>query len=255
MQTEKWILHFEQNRGTYAEPDWSKPCDLIPQIREPLARSLAIFQLGESGEGTTIRRYAKKLEHLHGFHRYDEALELFVREEQHHSRLLAGVVGYLGGTLLEKQWSDTCFARIRHLINLEFSIQMLVTAEIIGMTYYAALGRHCDDDNVVSLCAKLVRDEVKHITFHVDFLSERFAHTAAVGRMLWAAQFRAIFAGTLRAMWIDHGRCLKTVGIRRGDFFRSARRSREWFLRSVLAQRDASPYAELDKLSLRRLAP
>ena len=255
MKTEKWIRHFEKNRSGWTEPDWKAACELPRSLREPLAKSIAIFQLGESGDGTTIRRYAKKLEGITGMDNYDAALCLFITEEQRHAGLLAKVVGYLDGERLETQWSNSCFSKLRHFINLEFSIQILVTAEIIGMTYYAALGRHCGDQTVVALCNKLVRDEVKHITFHVEFLSERFSDSGRAGRMLWAAQFRAIFEGTLHAMWLDHGGCLKNFGTRRGDFFRSARRSREWFLRNVLAHQETSPYAELDALALKRLAP
>lgn len=133
MDIRNWIRYFESNRGSYHEPDWSASREL-PEGRqlELLRRSLATFQLGETGEGRTLQRYAHKIAAEGRFQDYDQALRLFVEEEKYHAQLLAQTMGYLGGDLIEKQWTNSLFRRLRRLINLEFEIQIFVTAEIIG---------------------------------------------------------------------------------------------------------------------------
>ena len=83
MNVKGWIARFE---GTPAEDeiDWAAPLDLPEVQREPLGRSLAIFQLGESGTGRTLRTYAGRIRGRKEFAGYERALELFVQEEHRH---------------------------------------------------------------------------------------------------------------------------------------------------------------------------
>ncbi len=234
MNVPEWIDYYKGNRGTFEEPDWDAPCVLPDHIRRELVRSLAIFQLGESGEGRTVRRYAEKRKHLRELDGYGEALVMFIDEEKFHAAMLAKGVRYLGGPLIEKQWSDSCFCKLRHLVNLEFSIQVLVTAELLGLGYYANVRRYSGDPVIESLCSRLVRDEVRHIAFHIDFLRERLREVSRVFKTAWSLQFRTLFAVVQRVVWHDHGRCLGTLGVKRRSFLTATRRSAEWFVRRVV---------------------
>ena len=219
MDVKDWIRYFESNRGSYTEPDWSAP-RALPEGRELelLRASLATFQLGETGEGSTLQRYAGKLAGEGSFDEYDRALRLFVREEKVHAQLLAQTIGYLGGQLTDRQWTNSIFCTARRLINLEFEIQLFVTAEIIGKAYYSLLYRHVDDPVVKSVCGKLVSDEVKHLNFHIEFLRERMANLDRVRRQLWQFQFETIFRVARQAVWLDHRVCLRAFGISRQEF-------------------------------------
>ena len=205
MDTQDWINYYESNRGSYTEPDWSAPRALPEgEDLDLLRKSLGTFQLGETEEGSTLQRYARKLAGDSEFRDYDRALELFIAEEGEHARLLALAMGYLGGELIEKQWTNSVFRHARRLINLEFEIQIFVTAEIIGKTYYSLLYRHVGDEVIKSVCGKLISDEVKHLNFHIEFFRERLDGFGAVARGLWHAQFEAIFRATRQAVWLDH---------------------------------------------------
>jgi hypothetical protein len=90
-----WLQYFEANRRNFIAPDWPAPSPLPPELRARLARSLAHFQLGESGGGRHLFEKAARQENDDAAYR--EALELFVAEEGEHARLLQGLVVRFGG--------------------------------------------------------------------------------------------------------------------------------------------------------------
>lgn len=222
MNTQAWITHFERNTRLNDQmelPD-TRPCQLPQPLRQALAASLAIFQLGESGTGTRLRRYARAVAPLENFRGYQRAVDLFVAEEQSHSRLLARVVAHLGGRLLQKQWTNTVFRRLRVLVNLEFAVQVLLTAELVAEVYFGTLYLRCGDPVVKKAAHKLLRDEMRHLDFQRDFLSERVASFTPLGRWLWRTQFQAIHAATAAVVAWDHRRALTALGVRPADFRR-----------------------------------
>ena len=147
MNAQQWIRHFENNRRAFDEPDWSSEIlansPLADDPRLPLLiRSLATFQLGESGGGTRLLRFVER--ETGAGNDYLSAMELFVAEEQYHAELLAHVILYLDGELLSHHWMNGIFRRARSLVNLEFNVQVLLTAELIAEAYYGFLHRHVD---------------------------------------------------------------------------------------------------------------
>lgn len=219
MNTQAWITHFERNtrlNDTLELP--TESCTLPDATRVPLAASIATFQLGESGTGSRLRRYAREVAPLENFRGYQRAIDLFVAEEQSHSRLLARTVEHLGGKLLTKQWTNSVFRRLRFLVNLEFAIQVLLTAELIAEVYFGTLYLRCSDPVVNKVSHKLLRDEMKHLAFQRDFLSERIATFNDLGRRLWRAQFQAIHAITATVVAWDHRHTLRALGVNPADF-------------------------------------
>ena len=69
-----------------------------------MARSLAIFQLGESGGGTIIEQArCSSLPQID--EHYAIATDLFVKEENRHADVLALCVEKLGGDLISENWT------------------------------------------------------------------------------------------------------------------------------------------------------
>ncbi len=231
MDTQKWIEHFAANaaRTSPPAPDFLAPCE-IPQgrARDLLASSLATFQLGETGEGRKLKAYAARVAaaRLPG---YDRAVEMFVAEENRHARHLADCVRYLGGRLKGAQWTDFVFRRLRRLINLQFELQVLLTAEIVGMSYYALLADAVPDTAVRGLCRRLVADEVGHLRFHADFFRDELRTMNPLLAGLWRWQFRTIFAVTRAVAWWDHRGALAAFGVGRRQIHSRCRRGRRWF--------------------------
>ena len=244
MNAKNWVNWFEKNRFGYDEPDWTQECQL--ESRELLAKSLAVFQLGESGGGTRLRRWAESEPET-----YQLAVELFIAEEQRHADLLERVVTYLGGELRTKQWTNSVFRGLRSAIGLEFNIQILLTAELIAEAFYGLLHTEVDDPVIKSVCGKIVRDEVQHIAFHVDF----YRHRHRIERRspflvgIWTWQFRAVFALVQQVVWWDHGEALQSIGVTRRHFLRRSWGACESFLQRVnrgLAEEGEIPATAID---------
>ncbi|MEN3941472.1 ferritin-like domain-containing protein [Prosthecobacter sp. SYSU 5D2] len=230
MNTQFWIHHFQTNASVHDQIRFEDlTCTLPDEIKEPLAHSLAIFQLGESGTGSRLRRYAREVAPLENFRGYQRAIDLFVCEEQAHSRLLGRLVQHLGGKLLQKQWTNSVFRRLRFLVNLEFAIQVLLTAELIAEVYYGTLFLRVPDEAVRNSCRQILKDEMKHLEFQRQFLGERLAAFTPVGRYVWACQFRLIHALTTRVVAWDHRACLKALGMSQSAFVQRCEQAQERF--------------------------
>jgi hypothetical protein len=186
-----------------------------------LARSLSHFQLGESGEGTYLLRQAR---HRHGDDAaYREALALFIFEEKEHARLLERLVRRFGGRLVKKHWTHSIFRLVRRALGVSFEIQVLVIAELIGTAYYRLLAEHVADDVLRQVCDLVLRDEARHVAFHIDRLCADQAAWLPAERAFWQAQFQALFLAALQVAWIDHRSALREFQISTGDFQREAR--------------------------------
>lgn len=225
MNTQHWIQHFAAN--TRLNHNMQLPaaaCTLPEHTRMPLAASLAIFQLGESGGGTRLRRYTRSIATLENLRGYQRAVDLFVAEEQSHAALLARTVTHLGGTLLTKQWTNSVFRWMRDLVNLEFNIQVLLTAELIAEVYFGLLALRCPDAVVQQVAKKVLRDEMGHLSFQRDFLFERLKVLTPATQHLWRLQFQIIHRGTAAVVAWDHRHCLRTLGITQADFRSRAHR-------------------------------
>lgn len=230
MNTQSWIHHFQTNASVYDQIRFEGlACTLPDEVKAPLAHSLAIFQLGESGTGSRLRRYAREVAPLENFRGYQRAIDLFVCEEQAHSRLLGRLVQHLGGKLLQKQWTNSVFRRLRFLVNLEFAIQVLLTAELIAEVYYGTLYLRVPDAAVGNSCRQILKDEMKHLEFQRQFLAERLATFTPMGRYLWACQFQLIHALTSRVVAWDHRVCLKALGMSQGAFVQRCHQAQERF--------------------------
>lgn len=225
MNTQHWIRHFEANtrlNHSLQLPDVS--CELTDSERIALTRSIAIFQLGESGGGTRLRRYTGSIASLEGLKGYQEAVDCFVAEEQSHAVLLKRTVIHLRGTLFHKQWTNSIFRWMRDLVNLEFNIQVLLTAELIAEVYFGLLALRCKDPVVNTVAKKILRDEMGHLSFQRDFLFERLKTLTPAMLRLWRWQFQAVHFATAFVVSWDHRDCLRSLGVTPADFRTRARR-------------------------------
>jgi len=234
MNAYRWIQYFttRSTRPSGSTLDWTLPApDAAREDIILLARSLAIFQLGESGGGSRLLAYARRFASRDGrYAGYEKAVQLFVFEEQAHAELLKKIVMRLGGTLLRKQWTNTVFRSVRSLVNLEFNIQVLLSAELIARAYYGLLSRHAPDPVIRGACLDITRDEAGHIAFHTDFFRDRLGAWPAWRARLWRWQFRLLFAATRRVVWMDHGKALRACGITKEMFLSKSRRACQAFL-------------------------
>jgi hypothetical protein len=235
MNTHVWTQYFLANRDRFTEPRLPAGETALPEaVRCPLARSLAIFQLGESGGGTRLLRYVRRVVREERLRGYEESVQLFIEEEQYHSRLLEKLVLHLGGVCLEKQWTNSVFRWLRNHFGVEFNIQVLLIAELIAEAYFGALYRRCPDVGVRLCCRKILADEMRHLAFHAEFLRERLDARPAWWRALWRAQFRVIHLATCAVVAWDHRKCFRALELDPPEFARMASRAGTRFLRRLM---------------------
>lgn len=219
MNSTNWLAYFQQNRLNRPEPDWHLP--VVDPPSKWLADSLSHFQLGESGEGRFLLVEARHTYPEDG--PYIEALDLFIREEQEHARLLDKLVQRFRGRLITGHWTHSLFRLLRRGLGVNFELQVLVIAELVGTGYYRLLERHANDPVIAQVCALVLRDEARHVEFHCDrFAADQRAWLPAE-RAAWAAQFQALFLGAATVAWVDHRRALCSLGGNRSEFFTAAR--------------------------------
>lgn len=233
MNSISWLHYYQQNRLNRPEPQWDLPLEAPPTLIRELARSLSHFQLGESGDGAHLLREARQ---AHADDpAYQEALALFILEEQEHARLLRRLVERYRGRLVTRHWTHTLFRALRRALGVGFEIQVLVIAELIGTAYYRLLENHTTDPVLRHVCEIVLRDEARHIAFHAERFGVAHASWLPVEKAAWLAQFQGIFLGALRVAWLEHRAALHALGIGGATFFHEARHECVDFLASLTA--------------------
>jgi hypothetical protein len=200
----EWICHFEHRRASRPELAWARGVTLTIEEARAVAKSIAVFQRGESGEGRHLLRVAREHAERGGDAAYVVALELFIREERCHAALLQRYLTAADLPLLTRDWTDGVFRWLRHQAGLELSISVLVTAEVLAMVYYAALRRATGCRLLKELCVQVLEDEV----FHLQFQGQRLG-ILAQGRSPWAfwltnASRNLLLGGTAIVLWLTH---------------------------------------------------
>jgi hypothetical protein len=213
-----WLKHFEARRGLSLDAPYDRPL-AERQGREALARSLARFELGESGDGERIRALAAAT----GDTTYAHAIELFVEEERQHAAWLKTLRERFDGERLETHWSDSAFVVLRHLGGLRREICVLLTAELIALTYYGVLPLAYEDPVLHAACDRILLDERGHVAFHRATLSHEFARMPAPARSAAVLTWRAFVAATAKVVAWDHRHVLALAGMSRTEFERDVR--------------------------------
>lgn len=179
-------------------------------LPQSLARSLAIFQLGESGGGTIIEQARNsRLRHIDAD--YAEAMALFVREENRHADILAICVRQLGGKLIAQNWTARLFVFSRRLIGVRLKVVVLLAAEVVGICYYHMLASRLPQLPMKRWLEELVADEQSHLDFHCCFLRSQMDRRWKCRLFIFAWRTTMLLAAV--AVLLDHRAALKDLGI------------------------------------------
>ncbi len=200
-----WAGYFEHNRRNLMTIPWDDPYRLTTQEAETILHSIQQFQLGESSEGNHFREQARRYATRSGDYAYLDALELFIQEEQRHARDLGHFMEQQGLPLAKSDWVDRVFRQLRHLMaTLEISVVVLITAEIVAVTYYKALHDATAASALRQLCRQILHDEVQHLRFQADALAKIRQGHSSLRTILAHMLHRVLFGGTLLVVWWHH---------------------------------------------------
>ena len=203
-----WRRFYEQ-RSDRPLPKLASDMD-YSHLPDSLAKSLAIFQLGESGGGTIVEQ--ARLTSLPGTNSdYADAMALFVKEEHRHANVLAMCVRLLGGRLIQKNWTAYLFVFVRRLMGVRLKVLVLLAAEVVGICYYHLLASQLPPCHIKRWLLQLVEDEQSHLYFHCDFLRSQVR--SAGQRRVFRAVWRNMMFAAAVAVIIDHRHAIKDMGL------------------------------------------
>jgi hypothetical protein len=233
MQTREWVRYFERNATEVLRPP-AEDYRLSDDERRRIEGSIQGFQIGEASEGKHLREGAETFARRSGNTDYPLAVRYLVREENRHSAYLGAFMRAQGLAFATSKWSDRIFRTIRRAAGIELSLRVLVTAELVAVTYYDCLKEATGSASLKQICRRMLDEEEKHIEFqmhHIHWMNLQ-------GSLLRAAAANAghalLMAGTLVAVWIEHGRVLRA---KHGftDFFRRVWRDFQHAMRAGAA--------------------
>ncbi|KXZ25282.1 glycosyl transferase [Leptospira santarosai] len=213
----KWAQHFRKNESRPLPKIDAEVLKLRPNEMQSIAYSLAIFQLGESGEGRISKEIDKTI--LFGIDDfYRQALKLFVKEEGRHARILGECVRALKGEPIESNWTERLFYFGRRLLGVRLKLMVLLAAEVVGICFYKKIAEKIPNGLIKSALLDIVRDEEKHLKFHGDFFRIRVRNffTKIVFKILW----KLIALAACAAVILDHRKTFKVLGISNWQTFK-----------------------------------
>ena len=180
------------------------------QLPRSVARSLAVFQLGESGGGTVVDQARDS--QLPGVNAdYAEAVRLFVAEEHRHADILGMCVRLTGGELLRQNWTARLFVRGRRLMGLRLKVLVLLAAEVVGIVFYRQIARRLPAGVLRRWLEELVDDERMHFDFHCAFLRSQVG--GRLGQLVFVCAWRLLMVAAGVAVLSDHRRTLRDLYI------------------------------------------
>lgn len=218
----EWLEYFQFNRQHLLPIHWESS-ELINDIEKTnISSSIRSFQLGESSEGTNLLKAARAYAAVSGDTFYVEALKLFIAEEQRHAADLGRFMKLQGIALAKRHWTDSIFRKLRKLANLELAIVVLLTAEIIALVYYDALGKATRSLVLTQLCQQILHDENQHVCFQSQQLGKLRQHLPNWQVACRELLQRSFFGATLLLVWFDHKKVFRAGGYTLSSFFNSA---------------------------------
>jgi hypothetical protein len=210
--SKSWCSYFLANRLDPHDMPWDDPYALSPAERDAITHSIQQFQLGEGAEGRRLQERGRAYSRWVADPHFSEALALFVQEEQRHSAHLLQFMRQQGIPEIASHWVDSVFRRLRVLAGLELSLRILVTAEIIAVPYYRALGLATRAPLLRAISARILEDEYAHLKYQSSMLSRLAANRASMySRIIWRLH-RIFLVTTSFVVWKEHGRVFRAAG-------------------------------------------
>lgn len=160
-----WAAYFQNNNDHRLQIDFTGEPPLTPEEKDLIFPSIQIFQKGEASEGLFLLSCAERYARKNNAPEYLEAMKWFVREENWHSAYLKKYMDYHQIPVRSQSVLDNIFRFLRKTGGLKSEIIVLVTAEMIALSYYRALAECVDSPALKSICRQMLHDELPHILF------------------------------------------------------------------------------------------
>lgn len=160
-----WNKYFEYNNSHLIKLDYSNNKELTEDEIKLITPSIKEFQIGEGSEGKHLKKVVEKFSKKTNNKDYIKQMDWFILEENRHSKTLKKYMEVYNIKSLEKTWIDSVFRILRKLMGLECEVVVLVTAEMIALSYYTALSNATDSKLLKDICSQMLHDELRHVVF------------------------------------------------------------------------------------------
>lgn len=209
----EWSCYFQDNTLRHQQVEWVPLEPLTEREQNAVARSIQIFQLGESGEGRHFLKCADREAERSGDWLYLRALRMFLHEEHRHAAYLGEVLQASQVPTLQQNWTDGTFRWLRHRAGLELTIMVLLTAELIAQVYYQALRDATTNRRLRQICQIVLRDEQSHVRFQAERLAVLRTSHFRVRRFLARCFEYSLFLPTITVVWLTHRPVFRAAGM------------------------------------------
>ncbi len=219
---EAWHRHFLEQRATVHAFPWGESDRLSAAERRLAGRSIQQFQLGEWARGRGLMRRAASHPVLATDSSFQQALQLFIAEEQEHSAMLGRFLDRERIPRLTNHWLDAVFRRLRKLAGLELCATVLVTAEVLAIPFYQALRDATHSRLLRAICERILCEEAAHLRFQALTLGLIRHPLGKKARMIRGLGHTILFRGTAWLLWQQHRRVFRAAGWSLRRYWREA---------------------------------
>ncbi len=213
MQTSKnWKAHFKAN-ALERRVDWTlKPKISYDEIRTILP-SLQAWQLGETSEGRNLIKASTKYARAIGDTDYVNAVKLFIKEEQKHGSNLGRYLHLINQPLIEKDWGDSIFRRVRYMnTSMEAWTLAVIVVESTAQIFYQAMKDATNCKLLKQICTDILIDEAYHITFQTERLAVIYNSKLPPEKAIRRWFYKLFFYFTSTLVWFAHRRLFRAGG-------------------------------------------
>ena len=165
-----WIEYFKYNNSHLLKLDFNNNTELSNEEKTLITPSIKAFQIGEGSEGKHLMKVVEKFALKNNYKDYIEIMKWFIAEENRHSQTLKKYMEIYNIKPVDKLWIDNVFRMLRKIMGLECEIIILVTAEMIALSYYTALSNVTNSKLLKTICSQMLNDELKHVVLQSDTL-------------------------------------------------------------------------------------
>lgn len=166
----EWKAYFMQNASSRLVIPFQAD-KLTEKEKKLIFPSICKFERGEHSDGKHLQNtagiFAKKIHNKD----YIDCIKLFINEENAHSGYLNLYMQHYNVHIKENIMLDNIFRRLRKLAGLRCEVIVLVTAEIIALSYYSALKDAASSHALKAICKQMLHDEIPHVIFQSYTLS------------------------------------------------------------------------------------
>lgn len=196
-----WVDYFKFNNENLFKLDFSNNTELSDEEIRLITPSIRAFQIGEGSEGKHLLKSVEKFASKTDYKEYKEIMKWFVMEENRHSQTLKKYMEIYEIKPVNKLWIDKIFRILRKTMGLECEVIVLVTAEMIALSYYTALSNATNSNLLKTICSQMLNDELRHIVLQSDTLYRISKNRNKIINQLIRNIRKILMNGTVFVVW------------------------------------------------------